>query len=80
MGYSASAQSPEGNVLKLAPPAQALQSCVKTGRAARRPIVTIKTALLAIAAAVALIGAAIIGVPSTSQKNSEPAQIAVRVG
>jgi hypothetical protein len=42
--------------------------------------VTIKTALLAIAAAVALIGAAIIGVPSTSQKNSAPAHIGLRVG
>ena len=41
---------------------------------------TIKTALLAIAAAVALIGAAIIGVPSTSQKTSAPAQIGLRVG
>jgi hypothetical protein len=42
--------------------------------------VTIKTALLAIAAAVALIGAAIIGVPSTSHKHSAPAQIGVRAG
>jgi hypothetical protein len=42
--------------------------------------VTIKTALLAIAAAVALIGAAIIGVPSTAPKSSAPAQVDVRVG
>ena len=41
---------------------------------------TIKTALLAIMAAVALIGAAIIAVPSTVHKTSEPAQIGVRVG
>ena len=46
----------------------------------RRCAVTIKTALLAIVAAAALIGAAIIGVPSTAQKTSEPAQISVRVG
>ena len=46
----------------------------------RRRAVTIKTALLAIMAAVALIGAAIIGVPSTVHKTSEPAQIGVRVG
>jgi len=44
------------------------------------PPVTIKTALLAIAAAAALIGAAIIGVPSTSQKSSAPAHIGLRVG
>jgi hypothetical protein len=42
--------------------------------------VTIKTALLALVAAAAIIGAAIIGVPSTAQKSSEPAQIDVRVG
>jgi hypothetical protein len=42
--------------------------------------VTVKTALLAIAAAVALIGAAIIGVPSTATKNSTPAQVETRVG
>jgi hypothetical protein len=42
--------------------------------------VTIKTALLAIAAAAALIGAAIIGVPSTTQKSSAPAHISLRVG
>ena len=41
---------------------------------------TIKTALLAIVAAAALIGAAIVGVPSTSQKSSSPAHIALRVG
>ena len=41
---------------------------------------TIKTALLALVAAAAIIGAAIIGVPSTAQKSSEPAQIGVRVG
>ena len=41
---------------------------------------TIKTALLAIVAAAALIGAAIIGVPSTTHKSSEPAQIGVRIG
>ena len=46
----------------------------------RRRAVTIKTALLAIVAAAAIIGAAIIGVPSTAQKSSEPAQIGVRVG
>ena len=40
----------------------------------------LKTALLAIAAAVALIGAAIIGVPSTATKNSTPAQVETRVG
>jgi hypothetical protein len=42
--------------------------------------VTFKTALLALVAAAALIGAAIIGVPSTAHKTSEPAQIGVRVG
>jgi hypothetical protein len=42
--------------------------------------VTIKTALLALVAAAALIGAAIIGVPTTAQKTSEPAQISVRIG
>jgi len=42
--------------------------------------VTVKTALLAIAAAVALIGAAIIGVPTTATKNSAPAQLDVRIG
>ena len=41
---------------------------------------TVKTALLAIAAAVALIGAAIIGVPTTATKNSAPAQLDVRIG
>ena len=41
---------------------------------------TIKTALLAIVAAAALIGAAIIGVPSTTHKSSEPAQVSVRIG
>ena len=41
---------------------------------------TIKTALLALVAAAAIIGAAIIGVPSTVHKTSEPAQIGVRVG
>ena len=46
----------------------------------RRRAVTIKTALLAIVAAAALIGAAIIAVPSTVHKTSEPAQIGVRVG
>jgi hypothetical protein len=46
----------------------------------RRRAVTIKTALLALVAAAAIIGAAIIGVPSTAQKSSEPAQIGVRVG
>ena len=46
----------------------------------RRRAVTIKTALLAIVAAAALIGAAIIGVPSTTHKSSEPAQIGVRIG
>jgi len=35
--------------------------------------VTFKTALLALVAAAALIGAAIIGVPSTAHKTSEPA-------
>jgi hypothetical protein len=40
--------------------------------------VTFKTALLAIAAAAALIGAAIIGVPSTAQK-SERAPVSFRV-
>ena len=39
---------------------------------------TVKTALLAIAAAVALIGAAIIGVPSTATKHSAPAQVEMR--
>jgi hypothetical protein len=42
--------------------------------------VTIKTALLALVAAAAIIGAAIIGVPSTAQKSSEPAHTVVRVG
>jgi hypothetical protein len=42
--------------------------------------VTFKTALLAIMAAAALIGAAIIGVPSTAQKTSEPAHTIVRIG
>jgi hypothetical protein len=46
----------------------------------RRRAVTIKTALLAIVAAAALIGAAIIGVPSTVHKTSEPAQTAMRIG
>ena len=46
----------------------------------RRRAVTIKTALLAIVAAAALIGAAIIGVPSTVHKTSEPGQIALRIG
>jgi len=46
----------------------------------RRRAVTFKTALLALVAAAALIGAAIIGVPSTAHKTSEPAQIGVRVG
>ena len=46
----------------------------------RRRAVTIKTALLAIVAAAALIGAAIIGVPSTTHESSEAAQIAVRIG
>lgn len=46
----------------------------------RRRAVTIKTALLAIVAAAALIGAAIIGVPSTVHKTSEPAQVIVRIG
>ena len=46
----------------------------------RRGAVTIKTALLAIVAAAALIGAAIIGVPSTVHKTSEPAQTAMRIG
>ena len=41
---------------------------------------TIKTALLALVAAAAIIGAAIVGVPSTAQKSSQPAQISVRVG
>ena len=41
---------------------------------------TFKTALLAIVAAAALIGAAIIGVPSTVHKTSESAQIALRIG
>jgi hypothetical protein len=40
---------------------------------------TFKTALLAIVAAAALIGAAIIGVPSTAQK-SERAPATFRVG
>ena len=46
----------------------------------RRRAVTIKTALLALVAAAAIIGAAIVGVPSTAQKSSQPAQISVRVG
>jgi hypothetical protein len=41
-------------------------------------VVTFKTALLAIVAAAALIGAAIVGVPSTSHKTSEQ-QSTVRI-
>ena len=46
----------------------------------RRRAVTIKTALLALVAAAAIIGAAIIGVPSTATKNSAPAHVETRVG
>ena len=46
----------------------------------RRRDVTFKTALLALMAAAALIGAAIIGVPSTAHKTSQPAQVTSRVG
>jgi len=49
------------------------------GAFAGRLAVTFKTALLAIVAAAALIGAAIIGVPSTAQK-SERAPVTFRVG
>jgi hypothetical protein len=42
--------------------------------------VTVKTALIAIVAAAALIGAAIIAVPSTSQRASEPVTSSVRAG
>jgi hypothetical protein len=38
----------------------------------RRSAVNLKTALLAVTAVVALLGAAIVGVPSTSDKVSEP--------
>jgi hypothetical protein len=41
--------------------------------------VTFKTALLAIIAAAALIGAAIVGVPSTTHKSERP-PISFRVG
>jgi hypothetical protein len=46
----------------------------------RRRGVTFKTALLAIMAAAALIGAAIIGVPSTTHKSSWPTQFDVGAG
>jgi hypothetical protein len=42
--------------------------------------VTFKTALLAIVAAAALIGAAIVGVPSSTHKSSAPAQVEMRIG
>ena len=41
---------------------------------------TVKTALIAIVAAAALIGAAIVAVPSTSQRASEPVNFGVRAG
>jgi hypothetical protein len=46
----------------------------------RRPPVTFKTFLLALVAAAALIGAAIIGVPSTVQKASELTQFTIQLG
>jgi hypothetical protein len=49
------------------------------GVAPQEALVTFKTALLAILAAAALIGAAIVGVPSTGQR-SEPAQVTFRIG
>ena len=51
-----------------------------TASTLRRRAVTFKTALLAIVAAAALIGAAIIGVPSTNQKSSELGYFSQRVG
>jgi hypothetical protein len=42
--------------------------------------VTFKTILLAIVAAAALIGAAIIGVPSSAQKTSAPIELRTRIG
>ena len=41
---------------------------------------TFKTVLLAIVAAAALIGAAVVAVPSTNQRTSEPVQSDVRAG
>lgn len=49
------------------------------GALSGRILVTFKTALLAILAAAALIGAAIVGVPSTTHK-SERAPVSFRVG
>ena len=74
MPHSASAQCGQRNLAPRIEPAHGLHAVE-----ARETAVTFKTALLALLAAAAIIGAAIVAVPTTAQKTSEAIHFGYRL-
>jgi hypothetical protein len=74
MPHSASAQWRQRNLAARIEPAHGLHAVE-----ALETSVTFKTALLALLAAAAVIGAAIVAVPNTAQKTSDAAYFGIRI-